>query len=112
MSLAYREASNQSKRARSMIENMTAKLLRKAVEGGFAYAIGFAKEGAALLQEAEEAAGRENEDASNDEDAVEDPTTTTTITAGIPAPPIPTEGVMKRLDVTVGYTKCPTTSPG
>jgi len=72
-----------------------------------------AKEGAALLQEAAKAAGRGDEDASDDEDsaAAEDPTTTTTTTAGIPTPPVPKERVVKRLDVTVGYMKCPTTPP-
>merc|ERR1719265_1159390 len=39
-----------------------------------------------------------------------DPTTTTT-TPGIPTPPVPKERVVKRLDVTVGYMKCPTTPP-
>merc|ERR1719238_2407090 len=70
-----------------------------------------AKEGAALLQEAAKAAGRGDEDASDDEDAAEDPTTTTTTTAGIPTPPVPKERVVKRLDITVGYMKCPTTPP-
>merc|ERR1719265_684036 len=39
-----------------------------------------------------------------------DPTTTTT-TQGIPTPPVPKQRVVKRLDVTVGYMKCPTTPP-
>merc|ERR1719265_2145327 len=39
-----------------------------------------------------------------------DPTTTTT-TPGIPTPPVPKARVVKRLDITVGYMKCPTTPP-
>jgi len=76
-----------------------------------------AKEGAALLQKAAKAAEHEDEDDSGDDnatataDAAEDPTTTTSTTPGIPTPPVPKQRVVKRLDVTVGYMKCPTTPP-
>merc|ERR1719443_2662539 len=40
----------------------------------------------------------------------EDPVTTTT-TPGLPTPPVPKDRVVKRLDVTVGHTKCPTEPP-
>ena len=53
----------------------------------------------------------EAEDASDGATVVEDPDSTTDITAGIPEPPVPTEGGLKRLDVTVGCAKCPTTPP-
>ena len=44
VSLAYREASDPFGKVRSMIEDMIAKLLQEAVEGGFAYAMDFATE--------------------------------------------------------------------
>merc|ERR1719327_1735715 len=72
-----------------------------------------AKEGAALLQKAAKAAEHEDEDDSGDDDDGEaaQATTTTTTTQGIPTPPVPKQRVVKRLDVTVGYMKCPTTPP-
>merc|ERR1719240_2530069 len=86
-----------------------------------------AKDGAALLQKEAKSVDDDDSDDDSDEDGAapkskvtsvlsslgvatrkEYPVTTTT-TPGIPTPPVPKDSVVKMLELTVGYTKCPMT---